>query len=771
VITGFFQKLRVRLLSVLPKVETPKLRNNDPQEMLHDVTVAPTTQGVPSEIIQDSTSSKYPLPKGWLFTILTTSIGVTALIWGVRELEGLQRWELSAYDQMIQLRPYEKPDERILVVTVDEEELKKWPLPDDTINKLLKKLESYQPRVIGLNIYRPLQKNFAVDVVNKKNIIALCQLSIMGDKEIPPPPNFIPDNIGFSDLVPDYEDNEIIRRYFLFGGPGEITKKCNTQSSFSALLAIKYLDSQGIKFKYTSDDPNKFKLGNTSFTRISADAGSYIDIDAAGYQLLINYRNPNNFAPEVSLTKVLQGQVDPKLIKDRLVIVGTTDLTIPPGGFSTPYTSSPQHDPKMPAVFVHAQIASQLISTVLDNRPLIWYWSDWGEYTWIFGWSLVGAILAWRLKYPLRVVLVGSVALGSLVGVCYLIFINAGWIPVIPPALALVLSGATVMIYTAYQTNQQTKYIILEVEKQQEAIEQLNLLLKETGVSDQNKLSFRVDTPIKASGDLLLSGRYRIMTVLASGGFGCTYVAEDTHRPGNPSCVVKQLMPARSDVKFLRVARRLFNTEAEILEVLGKHHQIPELLAFFEENQEFYLVEQYIKGHTLTEELPPNHSKQNEAYVIKILKEILEVLTFIHEHRVIHRDIKPSNIIRSIVDNRLVLIDFGAVKTMQPLNDETTELATVAIGTRGYTPPEQFAGHPRLCSDIYALGMIGIQALTGVQPQELPTNPETGTVVWRYLASVSDDLAKILDKMVQYHFSDRYQSAADVLQDLKKVGS
>ena len=227
-------------------------------------------------------------------------------------------------------------------------------------------------------------------------------------------------------------------------------------------------------------------------------------------------------------------------------------------------------------------------------------------------------------------------------------------------------------------------------------------------------------------------------------------------------------MPARRDTRFLEVARRLFDAEAEILLVLGKHIQIPDLLAYFEENNEFYLVQEYIKGQILTQELSTNGVK-DEAFAIEMLKSVLQVLKFVHEHRVIHRDIKPDNIIRNSQDNRLVLIDFGAVKTMQPPNSEKTELATVAIGTRGYAPPEQFAGHPRLASDIYALGMIAIQAVTGQQPQLLPINPDTGNVEWRKMAQISDELAAILDKMVCYHFSDRYQSAADVLEDLNRV--
>ncbi len=705
--------------------------------------------------------------KDWLRTILMTSVGVTALVLGIRELKWLQAWELKAYDQMLRLRPPEAPDPRILLVTVTEEDLgsENFSLPDNTINKLLAKLESYQPRVIGLGIDRSKQKNLGFGLQNRDNVITYCTYSSMGSPEIPPPPNFPINQVGFSDLISD--EDGIVRRSLLFAGSDD--KKCTTGYSFAAILAINYLEKQGIKYHFP--EPQNFYLNKTLFSPLLEDSGSYKNLDAAGYQILLNYRDPSHLAQEVTFTEVLKGQVNPSWVKDRLVIIGSTARSVHPGLY-TPYSASPQQPPRMPPIYIHTQVASQIISTVLDGRPLIWYLPNWGEGVWVFAWSLLGGVLAWRLRYPLRLGLAGGVSVGGLVGICYLLFLQGGWIPVVPPALAFVISGVSVIAYTTYQTQQQTKVIILQVEKQQEAIEQLNTLLKEsTRIYDKHISSTpAIDKAEKATGDFLLGGRYQITKVLASGGFGCTYLAKDTQRPGNPTCVVKQLMPARRDTRFLQVARRLFDAEAEILETLGKHHQIPELLAYFEENKEFYLVQEYISGHPLNEELPPHQGVKDEAYVIEILKGILEVLAFVHEHRVIHRDIKPSNIIKSDIDNRLVLIDFGAVKMMQPQTEET-ELATVAIGTRGYAPPEQFAGHPRLCSDIYALGMIAIQALTGIPPHELQPHPQTGTVEWRYGAKVSEELAAIIDKMVRYHFSDRYQSASEVLQDLKKVNS
>ncbi|MDJ0618429.1 MAG: CHASE2 domain-containing serine/threonine-protein kinase [Calothrix sp. MO_192.B10] len=697
-----------------------------------------------------------------LLALLVASVGVSAVIWGVRESKWLRRWELNAYDQMLRLRTPEKPDPRIVVVTINETDLitTTWPLPDKTINQLLTKIESFGPRVIGLNIYRPGQKNFGAGLKNPQLLIGLCKMSSLKEPEISPPDNFPIVNIGFGDVMTD--DDGILRRALLFASSND--KKCTTDFSFASLLAIDYLKKQNIDYKFL--DNNNFQLGKIIFPKLTPDSGSYEDLDAGGYQILLNYRHPNRLARKVTLTQVVNNQVKPEIFKDKLVIIGTTAASVHPG-FYTPYGADPNQPARMPAVLIHAQIASQLLSNVLDGRSLIRYWPQWAETIWIFGWSLFGGIIIWRWRHPLPLAIVGGTAFICLVGIGVVSFFQAIWIPVIPPMLALGFTVISVMGYTSYRTQQDSQKIIIQVEKQKEAIEQLNTILNSnTGIQDTHN---HFDTEEKKTGDFLLGGRYKINKVLGSGGFGCTYLAADTQRPGNPICVVKQLMPARRDTNFLQVARRLFDTEAEILEAVGKHNQIPSLLAYFEDNNEFYLVQEYIQGPILSDELPPKSKIKDEKFVIEMLQEVLQILVFIHEHRVIHRDIKPSNIIRNQADNHLVLIDFGAVKTMQPPTSEQTELATVAIGTRGYAPPEQFAGHPRLSSDIYALGMIGIQAVTGIPPHDLPANPETGCVEWHQWAKISPELVAVLDKMVSYHFSDRYQSAAAVLADLKKI--
>ncbi len=269
----------------------------------------------------------------------------------------------------------------------------------------------------------------------------------------------------------------------------------------------------------------------------------------------------------------------------------------------------------------------------------------------------------------------------------------------------------------------------------------------------------------------LLDYRYKVIRVLATGGFGETYIAEDTKRPGNPICVVKHLLPASSDLKIFDTAKRLFQSEAETLEKLGNHDQIPRLLAYFVENHEFYLVQEFIEGHTLSEELV-SEEVWNESQVIQLLYEVLTVLEFVHQQGVIHRDIKPDNIIRRRGNNKLVLVDFGAVKQLRasgnyPSRTILAQSATVAIGTPGYMPTEQGQGKPRPNSDIYALGIIAVQALTGITPMDLQEDHNTGEILWQDLVSVSPQLAAVLNKMIRYHFKERYQSASEALQALQ----
>lgn len=269
----------------------------------------------------------------------------------------------------------------------------------------------------------------------------------------------------------------------------------------------------------------------------------------------------------------------------------------------------------------------------------------------------------------------------------------------------------------------------------------------------------------------LLGGRYRVLRMLGAGNFGQTYLAEDRHRPEHTQCVVKQLKPASQDANFLPIARDLFRREAQTLEKLGNHDRIPRLLAYFEQDQEFFLVQELIEGALLRAEFRAGYLPWPQERVIQLLQDVLEILEFVHQQGVIHRDLKPDNLIRRQRDGKPVLIDFGAVKQirMALAGQSLVEPGvTLAIGTPGYMPPEQAQGRPHPNSDLYALGIIAIQALTGKMPAQLQQDSH-GEILWQAQAQVSPGLAVILSRMVSYHFQDRYQTATEALEALQQL--
>ncbi|AFY71311.1 serine/threonine protein kinase [Thalassoporum mexicanum PCC 7367] len=270
----------------------------------------------------------------------------------------------------------------------------------------------------------------------------------------------------------------------------------------------------------------------------------------------------------------------------------------------------------------------------------------------------------------------------------------------------------------------------------------------------------------------ILDGRYKVVKELAAGGFAQTYLAEDMRLPGHPNCVVKHFNPAISDPYFLKKSLELFKAEAETLQRLGQHDQIPRLYAYFEEEQEFYLVQEFVAGHPLSSELLPG-GKLPEPRVIKLVLDVLEILAYVHSCGVIHRDIKPDNLIRRHVDGKLVLIDFGTVKQIQNqlLNSQAHRPVTMPIGTPGFMPSEQEQGNSCPNSDIYALGMLALQALTGMHPSQFKRQPN-GDLDWRSyvsVASISAPLAQVVDQMIAYEQTQRYQTTDQVVTALANL--
>ncbi|NET33680.1 MAG: CHASE2 domain-containing protein [Cyanothece sp. SIO1E1] len=348
-------------------------------------------------------------------------------------------------------------------------------------------------------------------------------------------------------------------------------------------------------------------------------------------------------------------------------------------------------------------------------------------------------------------------------GAGYVMFVEARLVlPTAVPIMAIVLSGLS--------------HLAVGSAREQTKKQQLRNTLKHYAtspivqeiISQQDDLKDLLQEREAALFGNILGGRYKIVRVLGSGGFSETYVAADIQRPSNPNCVVKRLRLVSDDLDMLKLARRMFSTEAETLERLSEHEQIPQLLAYFEEDNEFYLVQELIIGHPLSNELLPNRPLP-EAKVLAILRDLLHVLQFVHGQGVIHRDIKPSNIIRRASDGKLILIDFGIVKQISDQlaeNDQTTRF-TVGVGTQGYMPSEQSAGIPHFCSDLYSLGVTVIEALTGLAPHLLKRETDTGELIWMEQApKINPVLSSVLNKMVFYDFKKRYQSAQEILDAL-----
>lgn len=261
---------------------------------------------------------------------------------------------------------------------------------------------------------------------------------------------------------------------------------------------------------------------------------------------------------------------------------------------------------------------------------------------------------------------------------------------------------------------------------------------------------------------LLLKDRYRAIQVIGKGGFGRTFLAIDEQKIHKPRCAIKQFFPQQQGVHHLTKAKVLFRREAAHLAELGRHPQIPELLNYIEQGEYQYVVQDYIEGCSLTQELAQSGAF-NELQIRQLLSDLLPVLAFIHQHRVIHRDLKPDNLIRPPY-GKLVLVDFGAAKVATG-----TALAHTGtmIGSAHFAAPEQTAGKAVFASDLYSLGLTCIYLMTNISPFQLFDMAE-GTWVWRdYLTQpLSQPLGKILDKLIVQAINYRYQSAAEVLNDL-----
>ncbi len=261
----------------------------------------------------------------------------------------------------------------------------------------------------------------------------------LGTPITPAPPGVPSDRVGFNDVVLDADS--VVRRNLMFADVN------NTPfQSFSLRLAALYLAKKSIQLQPSPSDRTVVQLGTVPFPPLSKNAGGYQDLDDQGYQVMLNYRG-RTVAQQVSLSQVLNGQVPPEQIKDRIVLIGTTaanakDL------FLTPFSLTEKENSRLPGVLIHAQMVSQLLTAGLDGKSSIWYWSNGLEMVWIGGWALLAGAIAWlAVRRPVWVLLgeAGLIAIVVIVGIG--VFSDQGWIPMIPPVLAIILAGGGVAVY------------------------------------------------------------------------------------------------------------------------------------------------------------------------------------------------------------------------------------------------------------------------------------------------------------------------------------
>lgn len=388
---------------------------------------------------------------------LTAGVGVATLVFlGMLMLfRGgyLESLELGAYDWLIRLRPtVPVSSERIALITIGESdirELDQWPVPDGVLAQVLERLSGYQPRAIGLDIYRdvpvpPGREELDAVLTRYPNIVVAMKFGNGGDPGIPPPP-ILRDTaqVGFNDILVD--PGGIVRRGLLFLDVGEASAY-----SFALRLALLYLKAHGIVERPDPLNPERLRLGLTTIPPFEANDGGYVGADARGYQFLLDFRDSPEVFPRYSLTALRSGEVDPGALRDKIVLIGTTAQSVK-DFFYVPRSRGLRIDQEAAGIALHAQMASQLLRFALEGHLPIATLREWQEAVWILLWSLMGALIGLRGLFPTRFSLVAASGLLTLGAAVYVSFLGGWWIPLVSPALAWLLSATLVTAYTASQ--------------------------------------------------------------------------------------------------------------------------------------------------------------------------------------------------------------------------------------------------------------------------------------------------------------------------------
>lgn len=384
--------------------------------------------------------------------VLMASTGVTGAVILLSLIGILQASELAAFDQWFHLRLPEPTDQRIVIIEINENDIRQpwnWPIPDQVMAQLLQKLNSYQPRTIGLDIYRnlpvePGQGEFVKACQTIPNLIGIEKLADQMSIGVAAPPVLSQQKqVGFNNVVID-TDGKLRRSLLYWHTNGE------ARQSLALKLALIYLKSEKITPKQARSNPDYLQFAESVFSRFQANDGGYVRADNKGYQVLVNFRRPGSFRT-VSMADVLANRVNPEWIRDRIVIIGSTAPSLQ-DFFYNPYSNHllGGSATAISGVELNANFVSQILSSTLDRRPLIKTLPDFVEWLWILIWSVLGAEVVWRwrsLKHTSLALLLISVALFT---ICYLAFSTGLWLPFVSPLLASIGAAAVIITYLAH---------------------------------------------------------------------------------------------------------------------------------------------------------------------------------------------------------------------------------------------------------------------------------------------------------------------------------
>ncbi len=397
----------------------------------------------------------------WPYSVAIALVTV-GLVWGAESRGFLRIPELAIYDGMVQLRGTSPPDSRLLIVGIDDDDIRRqerWPITDGTLAQALDNLQRHDPRVIGLDIYRDLKYDPGhtqfVRQLNQPNVVTIRDITgqkpPIGYGERPPI-----DQVGFNDVVLDPDG--VVRRNLLLAS----TPEGQTLFSFSMQLAKQYYAPRQIRPKNNVTNPNWMDFGKTTFFPINATAGAYRKEakDARGYQVLLDYRRHDPVAPELSLSQVLAGEFDPALVQGKIVLIGSVADSLR-DVFFTPHSATHSDRPKIPGVYVHAQALLQIMDAVDGRQPLPSYWQDWQETLWLILWVSIGCGIAHSSKHPLLSVVLICLSSGVLAIFTFQLFLQAAvWIPSFAPTAGLWIGAVGTMVFQVQQARRQRQAML-----------------------------------------------------------------------------------------------------------------------------------------------------------------------------------------------------------------------------------------------------------------------------------------------------------------------